>query len=143
MNRKTLWYLLFGALMMVSCSLFQKPEEPKKSVADWGIGDSFDEPSPEIETEHIYKEYHVTYTAVSTDSSHWFVVLQENKKEGGKTTRHGTVSLATPYFDFLEAYNQFNVAEDSEAWFKIIEPISSESVKTFDDYIDKMYNKSN
>jgi hypothetical protein len=128
-------------MFMMSCSLFQKEEEPTKVVADWGVGDSFERTT---EVEHVNKVYHVTYMAEPTDSSYWYVILDEKKKEGGSTTWHGTVELATPYFDFAEAYRQFGKLEEgSKGWFKVIEPISKESVKTFDEYNNIIYNKSN
>ncbi len=88
-----------------------------------------------LKIEYIEKLYHVTYTTVSTDSSYWYIILDEKKKEGGTTSWHGTVELASPYFDFAEALKQFgSIADDSRCFFKTIEEVSKESIKTFNEY---------
>ncbi len=84
------------------------------------------------EFEEIEKTVHVTYTTSYTDSSYWYVILDE-KRTDGTTSWHGTVSLATPYFDFYEARKQFSKAK-GESYFKIIVQISRESVETFSRY---------
>jgi len=127
--------ILIMVIFVTSCSLFEKPES--KKIATWS---DTQENVPIQEEDYIEKIYHVTYTTTPTDSSYWYVILDEKKKEGGTTTWHGTVELATPYFDFAEAYRQFGkVAEDSKGWFKFILQINKESVKTFDEYNHIIY----
>ena len=73
---------------------------------------------------------HVTYTTVPTDSSYWYVVMKDDV-----TNWHGTVSFATPYFDFIEAKKQFGGAK-GKAYFKFILQINKETVPTFSTYND-------
>jgi len=136
---KKLIFFIVVAIIATSCSLFVEPEKDGKKVAAWG---DTEEVVPIQEEEYIEKLYHVTYTTVSTDSSYWYVVLDEKKKDGGTTTWHGTVELASPYFDFGEAYSQFGkIDETSKGWFKFIMQINKESVETFSDYNHIIYKE--
>lgn len=75
--------------------------------------------------ETIEKVVHVTYTTVSTDSSYWFVKLEDNK-----THWHGNVKFATPYFDFIEARKQFPC--EGKVYFHFILQITKESYISYD-----------
>jgi len=68
---------------------------------------------------------HVKYTTVPTDSSYWYVIMKDEV-----TNWHGTVELATPYFDFAEAKKQFEGAK-GKCYFKFIVQINKETVPTY------------
>ena len=106
-------------------------EDPTMTVANWG-NEKVETPVEPI-VEYQTKEYHVTYTTVSTDSSYWYVILK-----GQETNWHGTVELPTPYFDFVEGMNQFSKVV-KPCFFKLIVPISKESVPTYKKYTEKNY----
>lgn len=80
---------------------------------------------PVIVEESIEKVVHVTYTTVSTDSSYWFVRMEDEK-----IMWHGVVNLSTPYFDFYEARKQFTKAK-GKCFFETVVQISKESVPTY------------
>ena len=73
---------------------------------------------------------HVTYTTVPTDSSYWYVIMKDEV-----TNWHGTVSLATPYFDFKAAKQQFETAK-GKCYFKFIIQINKESLENWNTYND-------
>ena len=116
----------FMGILMVGCSLFKKPDS--KSVASWG-----DSPSqPVVEVEDVYKEYHVTYSAVSTDSSYWHVQLEFVREGGGTTTIHSAVALPMPYFDFYEVRKKYD--RKGECYFKSYQQITKEGFESFYKY---------
>jgi hypothetical protein len=85
--------------------------------------------------EYTSEPYKPTYTpsvyTSTTDSTYWYVILSADN-----VTWHGTVSLGTQYFDFLEARKQFGSAK-GKGYFKFIFQISRESIDTYDVYAEK------
>ena len=70
----------------------------------------------------------MTYTCAPTDSSYWFVRLEDDK-----TKWHGTVKFPTPYFDFIEARKQFTKTE-GKVFFHYILQITKESYSSYDEH---------
>jgi len=132
MKKIGLLFLIFG-LLLSSCddsiskqekrAARLKAKQQKELVEDNGLIAS--EEPVEITEERVV---HVTYTTVSTDSSYWYVVMKDDV-----TNWHGTVSLATPYFDFKEAKNQFDGAK-GKCYFKFILQINKESLSSWNTY---------
>lgn len=87
-------------------------------------------PEKEIIEDVVEKVVHVTYKTVLTDSSYWYVVMKDDI-----TNWHGTVELATPYFDFFEAKKQFEGSK-GKCYFKFIIQINKETIPTFETYND-------
>jgi hypothetical protein len=136
MSRKTIWYSIFGIIMVcvLAAIIFgSKPEVVENP--NWKTKFLPEAQSPEKVVENIEKEYHVTYTTVATDSSYWYVIL-----EGQATRWHGTVRLPTPYFDFVKALKQFEKVK-KPAFFKLIVQVNKESLKTFGEYEDLNYKE--
>jgi hypothetical protein len=94
---------------------------------------------PEYSQESVEKSNHYTpmpQNAIrfdSNDSTYWYVIINENRKGGGKISWHGTVALTTPYFDFTEAIKQFEGIKN-KSYFEFILQIHKESNQTFDNY---------
>lgn len=95
-----------------------------KKVGSDGDGLELSVSPVEAIIEEINKIVHVTYSTVSTDSSYWYVIIEDSK-----TRWHVTVSLPTPYFDFKVARNQINT--EGDVYFKTIIQINKESVETY------------
>lgn len=98
--------------------LIDVPVTAKKELIDVPV-------TVELLTESVEKVVHVTYTTEPTDSSYWYVIMKDDV-----TTWHGTVNLPTPYFDFLNAKEQFNGAK-GKCYFKFILQIAKESEPSF------------
>jgi len=128
---KKLILLLFVGIFLISCS---GSEYDANGIPIDKRAKSKETPAETIEPikEDIYKEYHVTYTSVSTDSSYWFVQLAFIREGGGQTTIHGVVGLPMPYFDFAQARSQFKRA--GEAYFEFFTQITKESYDSFYEY---------
>jgi len=99
----------------------------KKELVETDNGLVATEEPVEITEERVV---HVIYTTASTDSSYWYVVMKDDV-----TNWHGTVSLATPYFDFKEAKRQFEGAK-GKCYFKFILQINKESLESWNTYND-------
>lgn len=63
---------------------------------------------------------------IVTDSTYWFVILDENKKDGGTMSWHKVIALPTPYFDFYLARKAFKSAEGT-SFFEFILKINREA----------------
>lgn len=85
---------------------------------------------PEYTSEPYRPTYTPSQSTSTSDSTYWYVILTANN-----VTWHGTVSLGTPYFDFLEARKQFESAKGS-GYFKFIFQISRESIPTYYKYAE-------
>ena len=111
--------LVLASILLLSCSRKTKPEVKEE--------DDFLK-IPEYTTE----EYKPAYTAPKytspSDSTYWYVVL-----DAEDASWHGTVSLGTQYFDFLEARKQFEGAQ-GKGYFEFILQITRESVDTYHKY---------
>lgn len=138
---KKLFIFVFCLTLLTSCeqrvdhkSFFTKLKEQREERKNKKEAEKAAEWVPMQEAPQIDEKrtVHVTYEIEKTDSSYWYVILDEKMKNGQTTTWHGTVSLGTPYFDFYEAKNQFDAK--GKCFFKFIVQISKESVQTFEDY---------
>ena len=129
--------IIIFAIALISCgeeSISQRDKRLAKKRLEKGLTETpvIVELSSEVTNadiapvqESIEKIVHVTYTYEPTDSSYWFVILQDEV-----TKWHGTVELATPYFDFYEARKQFKSAKGN-CFFEYIVQINKESITTF------------
>jgi hypothetical protein len=114
--------ILLIIMSMVLLSCVRKVEKPVEEDDFLKI--------PEYTTES-YKPTYIPSAPQSTstsDSTYWYVVL-----DAEDANWHGTVSLGTPYFDFLEARKQFDGAK-GKGYFEFILQISRESVDTYHKY---------
>ena len=132
---KKILLLLSVLLVLTSClSDLEKQERKREKERQKKERLEAKQKSVEVSTNVEEKRtVHVTYEVQPTDSSYWYLIIDEKRKDGGTTTWHGTVNLATPYFDFYEAKKQFTGA-NGKIFFKTIVQISKESVETFGKY---------
>ena len=63
---------------------------------------------------------------IVTDSTYWFVILDEQKKDGGTMSWHKVIALPTPYFDFYLARKAFKSAQGN-SFFEFIIKINREA----------------
>jgi hypothetical protein len=80
---------------------------------------------PEYKTEESARYTPTTTTYSTSDSSYWYVIVEDDSAQW-----HRTISLATPYFDFVEALKFFPCY--GKSFFEFIIPITREGVKSFD-----------
>jgi len=136
---KNLIFILFSIILINACggeeTISEKEKrlakEAKRGLTDVSVtakNELIDVPTSvgiaPVE-ESVEKVVHVTYTTVPTDSSYWYVVMEDDT-----AIWHGTVNLATPYFDFVEAKKKFKRGK-GDAFFQFILQINKESIPSF------------
>jgi hypothetical protein len=125
MKKITIGIPIIGYIIMMSviiaCGKKKAVEEPKDDflkVPSYTTTPST--PAPQI----VYVDR--ATKEIVTDSTYWFVILDEQKKDGGTMSWHKVIALPTPYFDFYLARKAFKSAEGN-SFFEFIFKVNREA----------------
>lgn len=119
--------LILCVAIFVGCT--RKPVVAEEPENDFLKVPEYTEASVEKPKANIYTPtVKNTVEFSSGDSTYWYVEMTASN-----INWHGTVTLATPYFDFREARKQFADAK-GKGYFKFILQINKESRDSFENY---------
>ncbi|MFA5207521.1 MAG: hypothetical protein WC428_02575 [Candidatus Paceibacterota bacterium] len=74
--------------------------------------------------------YAPTPDEITSDSTYWYVIMNEVKKDGGSISWHKAIALPTQYFDFYLARKAFKSATES-GYFEFILKINKEARNSY------------